>query len=144
MRREKMAALPEPENVEVVQPANEFGFAKLPEANRTAAFAKANSAIKQKADAEKKFSSTTNLIKVNEANEEEEKPKIRDNDSVVDDESNAEVEQARLAINEKQAKMPSPTKLTINSVKKTVFPENLKAVNRFEPVKLRNEFEYKK
>lgn len=41
-----------------------------------------------------------------------------------------------------QTNLVSPIKLTVDSVKKTIFPENFKSVNEFEPLKLRNSFDY--
>lgn len=36
----------------------------------------------------------------------------------------------------------SPIKLRVESVKKTIFPQNFSAVNEFEPVNLKNSFDY--
>lgn len=36
----------------------------------------------------------------------------------------------------------SPTKLTVAQVKKTIFPDNFTQVNEFEPVNLRNSYDY--
>lgn len=41
-----------------------------------------------------------------------------------------------------QTNLLSPIKLTVDSVKKTIFPENFTTVNEFQPLKLENTFDY--
>jgi len=47
-----------------------------------------------------------------------------------------------MMVDQDQTNAISPTKLTVDSVKKTIFPSNFSKVNEFEPVKLRNSFDY--
>jgi len=41
-----------------------------------------------------------------------------------------------------QTNQVSPIKLNVEDVKKTIFPPNFTEVNEFEPLKLRNSFDY--